>query len=109
MNIEFELFLQFVCGCIHPEIIDKSDFPSDIKQRVEYLLKSLDGKPLGSYTEGQGIRSIRENIADYISKRDEYASNPNDIYLCNGATEGVRTVISLLINHKQNKPIGIVC
>lgn len=84
--------------------MNRSDFPSDIKQRIE----SFDGKSLGSYTEGQGILSIREDIANYICERDGHPSNANDIYLCNGATEGVRTVLSLLINHKETKPTGVV-
>ena len=84
------------------------DFPSDIKHRVERLLDSCGGKSLGSYTESQGIRTVREDIANYIARRDGYPANPSDIYLCNGATEGIRLVLKLLMNNDRNKPSGIV-
>jgi alanine transaminase len=100
--------LKFVAGCTHPGLMNTPDFPSDIKQRVEHLLSSCHGKSLGSYTDSQGIRTVREDIADYIERRDGHPANPNDIYLCNGATEGIKVVLKLLMNNDLNKPSGIV-
>jgi len=97
-----------VAGCTYPSIIKSSDFPSDIKQRVERLLSACGGKSLGSYTESQGILTIREDIANYIQERDGYPANPSDIYLCNGASDGIKTVIKLLMNTNPEKPSGIV-
>lgn len=88
--------------------MDTPDFPSDIKERVEHLLSACHGKSLGSYTDSQGIRTVRENIAKYIKRRDDYPANANDIYLCNGATEGIKMVLKLLMNNDRNKPSGIV-
>jgi alanine transaminase len=85
-----------------------SDFPADIKKRVERLLSACGGKSLGSYTESQGIITIREDIANYIQQRDGYPSDPNNIYLCNGASDGIKTVIKLLMNNNSAKPSGIV-
>ncbi len=88
--------------------MNSPDFPSDIKQRVERLLSACGGKSLGSYTESQGIITIREDIAKYIQERDGYPANPSDIYLCNGASDGIKTVIKLLMNADIKKPSGIV-
>ncbi|CAF3592617.1 unnamed protein product [Adineta steineri] len=99
---------QFVAGCTYPPLMDMSDFPIDIKQRVKRLLNACSGKSLGSYTESQGIVTVREDIANYIECRDGYSANPNNIYLCNGATEGIRLVLKLLMNNNQNKPSGIM-
>jgi len=75
---------------------------------VDRLLSACGGKSLGSYTESQGIITIREDIANYIQERDGYPANPNDIYLCNGASDGIKTVIKLLMNTDVKKPSGIV-
>jgi alanine transaminase len=88
--------------------MEASDFPSDVKQRVERLLSACGGKSLGSYTESQGIITIREDIANYIQQRDGYPSDPNNIYLCNGASDGIKTMIKLLMNNDPKKPSGIV-
>ena len=85
-----------------------SKFPSDIKQRVERLLSACGGKSLGSYTESAGILTIREDVAAYIQQRDGYPSDPNDIYLCNGASDGIKTVMKLLMNNDPKCPSGIV-
>lgn len=84
------------------------DFPSDIKQRVQRLLAACGGKSLGSYTESQGILAVREDIANYIQQRDGYPADPKNIYLCNGASDGIKTVIKLLMNNDRNRPSGIV-
>jgi alanine transaminase len=88
--------------------MESADFPSDIKQRVDRLLSSCGGKSLGAYTESQGIITIREDIASYIKERDGHPANPSDIYLCNGASDGIKTVIKLLMNTDPKKPSGIV-
>lgn len=88
--------------------MDAPDFPSDVKQRVQRLLASCGGKSLGAYTESQGIITIREDIAKYIQERDGYPANASDIYLCNGASDGIKTVMKLLMNNDDKKPSGIV-
>ena len=89
--------------------MNSKEFPLDIKQRVDRLLSACGGKSLGSYTESQGISTIRQDIANYIQQRDGYPSDPNDIYLCNGASDGIKTVMKLLMNNNLKKPSGIVC
>lgn len=39
---------------------------------------------IGSYTDTLGIRIIREDVAKYISRRDGYPADPDDIILVNG-------------------------
>lgn len=35
---------------------------------------------------------IRRHVAEWISKRDEYDADFNNIYLINGATDGIRVL-----------------
>ena len=44
----------------------------------------------GSYSDSAGIEIIRKHAAAYISKRDGFPSNPDDVILCAGASEGIR-------------------
>ena len=88
--------------------METSDFPYDVKQKVERLLSVCGGKSLGAYTESQGIIAVREDIAKYIQERDGYPANPSDIYLSNGASDGIKTVIKLLMNTDPRRPSGIV-
>lgn len=99
---------QFIAGCTYPALMNSPNFPLDVKRRVERLLSSCAGEDLGSYSESPGIITIREDIAAFIQQRDGYPSDPKDIYLCNGASGGLETVIKLLMNNNPKKPSGIM-
>ena len=48
--------------------------------------------PVGAYTgNSKGYQFVREKIAKFITERDGVSADPNDIYVTNGASEGVRT------------------
>ena len=88
--------------------MNSPNFPSDIKDKVERFLSTCAGESLGSYTETQGLIIVREAIAKYIEARDGYPSNPSDIYISNGTTDGIPIIIKLLMNINPKKPSGIV-
>jgi aspartate/methionine/tyrosine aminotransferase len=80
---------------MNPVLLDTNLFPSDAVDRAKKYLK---GTPdVGAYTESQGILSIREEVAKFLEKRDGYPSDPNDIFLTNGASEGVRFCMQTLL------------
>jgi aspartate/methionine/tyrosine aminotransferase len=69
----------------------------------EYFLSKM-GTGMGAYTDSKGPLFIRESIADFIDERDGFAdkntdlqSNPEYIFLTDGASEGARAVLELLI------------
>lgn len=43
----------------------------------------------GSYTPAQGINVLRQDVANYITQRDSYPANREDIFLINGGAEGI--------------------
>ena len=45
---------------------------------------------VGSYTDTLGLRIIREDVAKYISKRDGYPADPDDVILLNGGATGIQ-------------------
>ena len=40
--------------------------------------------------ESQGLMSVREEVASFLKDRDGYPANVDDIFITNGASEGVR-------------------
>ena len=45
---------------------------------------------VGSYTDTLGLRIIREDVAKYISRRDGYPADPDDVILVNGGAMGIQ-------------------
>ncbi len=70
---------------------------------AEHLLTQLK-TGLGAYSESKGPLFIREAVAAYINGRDgvqpgsALASDPEHVFLTNGASEGVMFVLEILIS-----------
>jgi len=84
--------------------LQESDFiPDDVLSVSENILAHMKAGGTGAYTESKGERFIRKAIAEFINKRDGYknsgsiSANPENIFLTNGASQGVKYVIDLLI------------
>ena len=56
-------------------------------------------KCIRAYTSNsKGFVFVRQKVAEYINQRDQIDdADPNHIYLTNGASEGVRQALSMLI------------
>ena len=74
----------------------------------EKLLTNME-TGLGAYTDSKGQYFIREAVANFIDKRDnidsskpELQSNPDNIFLTDGASEGAKGVLELLITNKND-------
>jgi len=89
-------FRQVIALCACPSLIDSSALPEDVKLRArEYLAAA--GSSIGAYTETEGLALIRKQIAEFISARDGYPSDPKRIMLTAGATDGIKRAIQVLI------------
>ncbi|KAF1953060.1 alanine aminotransferase 2 [Byssothecium circinans] len=69
-------------------------YKSDVVERARKLLKEV--KSVGAYSQSQGAPGIRESVAKYIERRDGYPANFHDIYLSNGASSGVNTLLNVI-------------
>lgn len=49
---------------------------------------------------------MREAVSDFISKRDGVRTDPERVYLTNGASEGIRILMSMLVRDRDD---GILC
>jgi aspartate/methionine/tyrosine aminotransferase len=86
----------------------ESDFvPEDILSLSEKILVQT-GKGLGAYTESKGYRFVREAIAKFINRRDGFdaatglQADPEAIFLTDGASDGAKRVLNLVISKKTD-------
>src|SRR5512138_515145 len=82
---------QVIALAEYPELIERSPagtFPEDVLAAVRRVLAGSQHGP-GAYTESKGYRFVREAVAEFIHARDGIASDPDAIYLTDGASKGV--------------------
>ncbi|XP_076447698.1 alanine aminotransferase 2-like [Babylonia areolata] len=85
----------------YPEVLMKSpNFPDDAKQRAKRILDACRGYSVGSYSESPGLLAIRQDIAKYIQARDGHPSDPSHIVMSTGASDGIKSVLTLLLTGK---------
>ncbi|KAG2228677.1 hypothetical protein INT48_004820 [Thamnidium elegans] len=100
-------FRQVASLCENPELLKAENrglvsklYPADAIARAELLMKNIGS--IGAYTHSKGITHIRENVAKFIERRDGYPAEPENIYLTQGASEGVQKVIQLLTHNTKS-------
>ncbi len=89
---------QVLSLCEWPELADKAPeaFPEDVRKTArEILAGSKHG--LGAYSESKGMKFVRQAVAAFIRERDGIESDPESIYITDGASKGVQAVLRILI------------
>jgi aspartate/methionine/tyrosine aminotransferase len=87
-----------------PELIERSPagaFPEDALAAVRRVLAGTQHGP-GAYTESKGYRFVREAVAEFIRARDGIDSDPDAIFLTDGASKGVQAALRLLIADERD-------
>jgi alanine transaminase len=94
---------QVLALCTYPDLFNLHIFPEDVKARARRILADCKGHSIGSYSDSCGIQVIREDVAKYISERDGFPSDPSNIVLSTGASDAIKSVMSLLLTAKGGK------
>jgi alanine transaminase len=77
-------------------------FPADAIRRAREIKKGLDGHGTGAYTHSKGTKYFRVDVANFIRDRDGgLESDPEDIFLTNGASAGIVMVLNALIANEN--------
>ena len=87
-------------------LLTKGVFPADVCERAKEILTSCSGGSLGSYTDSRGISHVRESVAKFLSQRDHIQAKSDDVYLVNGASEGIKMV--LLLCQMRGESAGVM-
>lgn len=81
----------------NPEALKSSfGYKQDVIDRANFLLEEVQS--VGAYSHSQGAPAIRDSVAKFIEQRDGFPANPQDMYLCGGASSGVNTLLSVICN-----------
>lgn len=85
----------------NPQLLEHEDvltgalgYQTDVVARAKKLLKDVNS--VGAYSQSQGAAGIRESVAKYIERRDGYPSSVDSVYLSNGASSGVNTLLHVI-------------
>jgi aspartate/methionine/tyrosine aminotransferase len=90
---------QILALCEYPALMELAPdvFPSDVIASARAILAGTR-YGLGAYSESRGVRVVREAVAEFIQERDHFPVDPDDIFLTDGASKAVQTVLRLLIS-----------
>ena len=101
---------QLLSLCTYPALIDHPEvttiYPSDVVDRAKTFLSSIPS--FGGYTDSLGFETIRKEVALFISIRDHFEADYLNIFLSDGASKIIFTVISCLAKTEDNLPSGIL-
>jgi alanine transaminase len=94
---------EVISACLNPALLKTDALSNDAKVRAQKYMSLLE-TPMGAYTSNsKGFGYAREKVAEFISKRDNVpAFDSGNIYLTNGAGEGVKLLFSMLISGKND-------
>eukprot|EP00931_Biecheleriopsis_adriatica_P077536 TRINITY_DN51089_c0_g1_i1.p1 TRINITY_DN51089_c0_g1~~TRINITY_DN51089_c0_g1_i1.p1 ORF type:complete len:508 (-),score=128.09 TRINITY_DN51089_c0_g1_i1:51-1574(-) len=76
-------------------------FKADAVSRARKYI-SRDPAGVGAYTNSMGFASVREEVAEFIQRRDGYQSDLNNIFITDGASAGVRLLYQAMIRPGKN-------
>ncbi|ERN02503.1 hypothetical protein AMTRI_Chr03g48750 [Amborella trichopoda] len=96
---------QVVALCQAPFLLDDPNvgllFPADAIARATHYLAMTSGG-LGAYSDSRGLPGIRKEVAEFIERRDGYPSDPELIYLTDGASKGVMQILNAIIRNNKD-------
>ncbi|XP_076857224.1 alanine aminotransferase 2 isoform X2 [Brachyhypopomus gauderio] len=100
---------QVVALCTFPELLDSPSFPEDAKWRAQRILRGCGGQSIGSYSASQGVDCIRQDIAAYIEQRDQgVPAHWDNIFLTTGASDGIVSILRLLVSGQGSTRTGVM-
>lgn len=86
----------------YPALLEKKGiFPSDVVERATTLLKAMP-RGLGPYSTSKGVLFIRESVARFIEQRDGFPADPDQIFLTDGASPGIKTALKMLVRNPSD-------
>ncbi|CAB1317279.1 unnamed protein product [Coregonus sp. 'balchen'] len=102
-------FRQVLALCSYPELLNDNIFPEDAKNRARHILQACGGSSMGAYSASQGIDCVRQDVARYIERRDGgVPCDPDNVYLTTGASDGIVTMLKLLVCGEGASRTGVM-
>ena len=85
-----------------PSLLELKDkYPKDILEHAKKLIDSTGCiGTSGAYTDSRGLMYVRQKICEFLKETEGgIETKPEDIYLTDGASPGIKLFLNLLISH----------
>lgn len=91
-------FIRQVIACAtNTRLLESSDTPNDVKDKVREILGHCDGGSVGAYTDSSGVELIRRHVAEYIERRDGgLKCDYLNVFLSGGASEAIKALLAFI-------------
>ena len=90
---------EVIAAALNPKLLESDSISKDARERAKKLIDSVEyPHALGAYTSSSGLTVARESVKKFIEDRDHYPANINNLFLTNGASDGVTTIFNILLN-----------
>ncbi|HET8725100.1 MAG TPA: aminotransferase class I/II-fold pyridoxal phosphate-dependent enzyme [Anaeromyxobacteraceae bacterium] len=91
---------QLLALCEWPALLEgpaAQAFPEDVRAAARLALGEIR-HGVGAYTESKGYRFVRQAVADFVHARDGIPADAEHVFLTDGASKGVQSVLRLLVD-----------
>lgn len=88
---------------MYPELINMGLFPIDVVEKAKEIFSSLgQNQNIILYSDCQGLKKVRESVRQFLLESDQVDSNISKIFLVNGASDGITSMISLILKNPND-------
>lgn len=83
--------------------VDFSRYSKDSVDRAKFYLDNIDARAVGAYaSHASGYDPIKDDVVDFIQRRDNVEIDKNNVYLSTGASEAIEIMVRLLISEPND-------
>mmetsp|Transcript_5961 Transcript_5961/g.17942 ORF Transcript_5961/g.17942 Transcript_5961/m.17942 type:complete len:496 (+) Transcript_5961:133-1620(+) len=98
-------FRQVLALVNYPDMIDDPRcaeiFAPDVLERAKTYLKNTPGGT-GAYQDSRGNEYVRQEVVQFLEDRDGYSAEVDDIFLTDGASQGISLCMFVAIRGRQD-------
>ncbi len=94
---------EVIAASMNIGLLNSKDISEDARKRALSYVKSVEyPHALGAYSASAGLPIVRQSVKRYIEERDGHPADINNIFLLNGASDGVTTIFQTLLNQPRD-------
>jgi alanine transaminase len=83
--------------------VDYGRYSKDALERAKHYQSKIDPAAIGGYAgHSSGYDPVKQDVIDFIQRRDNLEIDPSNLYLSTGASEAIDIAIRLLINEPND-------
>ncbi|CAH1638462.1 unnamed protein product [Spodoptera littoralis] len=99
---------QVVALAACPALADTAAVPDDVKQRAREILDDCTMSSVGAYSPSAGLHAVRARAAQYIAARDQVPASADDIFLGSGASDLIKSILTMFVEPVDGKPPAVM-